>query len=111
MADKAGDKKAEDFLRDNSWKVGTVRGVEIRVPKPFGYNQVRDLAKKAMDKVTGGGSSGTDTTRDDKKAPSLRKGGRVDRTGIFQLHAGERVLNKRQARRYGSRSRSRSSSR
>jgi hypothetical protein len=104
MADKTDDKKAEDFIRDNTWKVGTVRGTEIRVPKPFGYNEVRDLAKKAVDKVTGG-------SRDDKKVPSFRKGGRVERDGIYQLHAGERVLNKRQARRHGRRSSSRSSSR
>lgn len=37
---------------------------------------------------------------DDPGAPGMKRGGRVKKTKVYKLHKGERVLTKKQAKRY-----------
>ena len=76
----------------------------------FQGGKKNDTVKKLKDKFgnkkgPGGSAAPKATSADEMGAetsgvPSYKKGGKVRKTGLARLHKGERVLNKRQAKRY-----------
>ena len=74
-----------------------------------GHGKLGDkLKNKSRDKAAA--SSKSDQTMSDPSEDSVmgsfKRGGPVKRTGAYKLHAGERVLNRKQAKKYGGRKRS-----
>jgi hypothetical protein len=66
-------------------------------------DKTRSAVSSAAKQVNRAGVAMTERAADraassaDRILASMRKGGRVKKTGVYRLHKGERVLNKRQA--------------
>jgi hypothetical protein len=58
------------------------------------------LGGKGKDDGGGGGSAADEMGAETGGMPSKKKGGPIKKTRTYLLHKGERVLNKRQAKRY-----------
>lgn len=80
----------------------------------LGKKVAKHYEKKIAARATGGKKSGSGSgPSTDKAVDTLNeivgdyhKGGMVKRTGLARVHKGERVLTKRQQKRYGMKSRS-----
>jgi hypothetical protein len=70
---------------------------------------IKSKVKDLLSKSSGGGSGGSGQSgpagRYAAIPDNLKKGGKIRKSGYARVHKGERVLNKRQAKRYGKRNR------
>ena len=79
---------------------GAVSGKKDKAGKDDNpINHIKKLFSKKSG-GSGGGSSSDEMGAETSGVPSYKKGGKVRKTGLARLHKGERVLNKRQAKRY-----------
>lgn len=63
-------------------------------------NHIKKLFSKKSGGGSGGGESSGETEGGGLGVPAMKKGGPIKKTRTYLLHKGERVLNKRQAKRY-----------
>lgn len=84
------------------FNAGTTASILGSMAVPMAQKIGQKIHNKAPQSASASSSSNTDDPGD---VPQFKKGGMVKRTGLAKVHKGERVLTKKQAKKYNGRKR------